>query len=64
MFAVVIEKWAPLWVTGNIFHGLDKDILITKECQLPACAVVWPLLNALNQAEISNNALKNENQLL
>lgn len=37
---LIIEKWDPLWVNGNIsfpshladyFHGLDKDILIIKE---------------------------------
>ena len=26
--------------------------------------MTWPLLNALNQAEVSNNTLENENQLL
>jgi len=30
------------------FQGLDKDILITKEWQLAASTVAWPLLNALN----------------
>lgn len=26
--------------------------------------MAWPLLNALNQAELSNNTLENENQLI
>jgi len=70
--ATIIEKWAPLYVMGNIspfcmvdyFHGLSKDILITKEWQLAAYMVTWPLLNALNQAEMRANTLENENQLL
>jgi len=49
---------------ADYFHGLDKYILITQECQLAASTMVWPLLNALNQAKISNNTLENENQLL
>ena len=68
----ITEKWSPLCVMGNIspFHvtdyflGLSKDILITKGWQLAASAVVWPLLNALNQAEMRANTLENENQLL
>ena len=68
-----IEKWGPLCVMGNIspfcmaeyFRGLDKDILyITKERQLVASTVVWPLLNALNQAEIRADTLESESQLL
>ena len=71
--ATIIEKWGPLRVMGNIspFHmadyfleGLSKDVLITKERQLAAFAVAWPLLNALNQAEIRASALGNENRLL
>lgn len=61
-----------LRVMGNIspfhmvdyFHGLSKDILVTKEQQLAASVVAWPLLNALNQAKMSANTLENENQLL
>lgn len=67
----IIEKWGPLCVIGNISpcclvdycQGLSKDILIIKEQQLVASTVAWPLLNALNQAEIRANTLENENQL-
>lgn len=71
--ASIIEKWGPLRVTGNIsspsrmldyFHGLDKAILVTKEHHLAAFTVAWPLLNTLNRAEMRNNTLENENQLL
>ena len=48
----------------DYFHGLSKDILITKEWQLAASTVAWPLLNALNQAKMRANTLENENQLL
>jgi len=54
---------SPFHVT-DYFLGLSKDILITKGWQLAASAVVWPLLNALNQAEMRANTLENENQLL
>jgi len=66
--ATIVEKWCPLWVTGNISspshmadycHGLDKDVLVTKECQLAASTVAWPLLNALNQTEMTTNTLEN-----
>lgn len=69
----IIEKWSPLWVMGNIpfpscmadyFNGLSKDILVTKEHRLDASPVAWPLLIALNQAEMRSNTLENENQLL
>ena len=46
------------------FQGLDKDKLITKEWQLAASIVAWPLLNSLNQAEITANILESESQLL
>lgn len=46
------------------FYGLNKDILITKEQQLALSTVAWPLLMALNHAELSNCTLENENQLL
>ena len=49
---------------ADYFHGLDKYILITQECQLAASTMVWPLLNALKKTKISNNTLENENQLL
>ena len=59
----IAEKMDRLPIIGNIFpfrvvvyfHGLSKDILITKERQLAASMVAWPLLNALNQAEIRIN---------
>ena len=54
---------SPFHVT-DYFLGLSKDILITKEWQLAASTVAWPLLNALNQAEMRANTLENENQLL
>jgi len=70
----VIEKWGPLWDGGDIFeslvciagylHDFTKDIVIKKEQQLTASAVVWLLLMALNQLGISNNTLENGNQLL
>ena len=61
--ATTIEKWDHLHVMGNIslfhmveyFQGLNKDIIIIKEWQLAASTVAWPLLNALNQAEIRAN---------
>ena len=70
---IIIEKWGSLQVTGNIsspspmadyFCGLDHDILITKEHQRATSTMAWPLSNALNQVEISNNTLEKENQLL
>ena len=69
--AVITEKWSPLCVVGNIsphcmadyFQGLNKDMLIMEERQL-ASKVAWLLLNALNHAEMRNNTLENENQLL
>ena len=68
----IIEKWGPLWVIGNMspfhmadyFQGLHRDILITKEWQLAASTVAWPLLHALNQAEKRADTLENENKLL
>ena len=70
--ATIIEKWGPLRVMRNIslfrmaeyFQGLEKDVLITKERQLAASTVAWPLLNALNQTEKRADALENRNQLL
>ena len=70
--ATIIEKWGPLRPWGSIspvrlteyFQGLDKDVLTTKERQLAASTVAWPLLNALNQAETRSGSLENENQLL
>ena len=49
---------------ADYFHGLSKDLLVTKEHQLAASTVAWPLLIALNQAEMTTNAFENENQLL
>lgn len=48
----------------DYFRGLDKVILITEERQLATSTMAWPLSNALNQVEISNNTLEKENQLL
>ena len=48
----------------DYFHGVSTDILVTKERQLAASMVAWPLLNALNQAEMRATTLENENQLL
>ena len=48
----------------DYFQGLHRDILITKERQLAASTVAWPLLHALNQAEKRADTLENENQLL
>lgn len=70
--ATIIEKWGPLRVMGNIspyrmadyFQGLGKDVLNTKERQLAASMVAWPLLTALNHADVRNNTLETENQLL
>jgi len=71
--ATIIGKWGPLHVTGSTsstfpmtdyFHELNKDILVTKEHQLAAPTVVWLLLNALNQAEMTINDLENESQPL
>ncbi|XP_042682678.1 leucine-rich repeat-containing protein 2 [Centrocercus urophasianus] len=67
-YAVIIEKRDPLHVLGSIspyhmadyFQGLSKDVLINKERQLAASTVAWPLLNALNHAEVRNNTLENE----
>ena len=50
--------------TADYFQGLDRDVLITKERQLAASTVAWPLLHALNQAEKRADTLENENQLL
>ena len=49
---------------ADYFQGLDRDVLITKERQLAASVVAWPLLHALNQAEKRVDTLENENQLL
>ncbi|SGA02984.1 Uncharacterised protein [Chlamydia abortus] len=46
--------------TAEYCQGLDKDILVTKERQLAASTVAWPLLNALYQAEMSADALESE----
>ena len=46
------------------FQGLNKDVLITKEQQLAASTVAWPLLHPLNQAETRADTLANEKQLL
>ena len=70
--ATIIEKWGPLRVRRNIslfhtaeyFQGLEKDVLITKERQLAASMVAWPLLHALNQAEKRADTLENENEML
>jgi len=51
-------------LTADYFHRLSKDMLVTKERQLAASTVAWPLLIALNQAEMRSNTLENENQLL
>lgn len=48
----------------DYFQGLHRDILITKEWQLAASTVAWPLLHALNQAEKRADTLENENELL
>ena len=48
----------------DYFQGLHRDILITKERQLAASTVAWPLLHALNQAEKRAGTLENENRLL
>jgi len=45
-------------------HGLSEGILVTKEHQLAASTVAWPLLIALNQAEMTTNTLESENLLL
>lgn len=66
--ATFIEKWGPLrgmgdtspFRTAEYCQGLDKDILVTKERQLAASTVAWPLLNALYQAERSADALESE----
>ena len=68
----IIEKQGMLSVMGNIsafhmvdyFHGLNKDILVTKEQQLAASTVARPQLNALNQAKMKANTLENENESL
>lgn len=46
------------------FCGLSKDILITKEPQLSISIMSRPLLMALNQLNVSEEALPDENQLL
>jgi len=48
----------------DYFHGLHRDMLITKERQLAASIVAWPLLHALNQAEKRVDTLENENEML
>ena len=48
----------------DYFHGLNKDILVTKEQQLAASTVARPQLNALNQAKMKANTLENENESL
>ena len=70
--STIIEKWGPLCVVGNVspyrladyFQGLGNGTLVTRERQFAASTVAWPLLNALNNAEIRNNTLVNENELL
>ena len=49
---------------AEYLYGLSKDILLTKEQQLAASTVAWPLLMALNQLNVSEEALADENQLL
>ena len=49
---------------ADYFQGLDRDVLITKERQLAASTVAWPLLHALNQAEKRVDTLENENEML
>ena len=49
---------------ADYFQGLHRDILITKERQLAASTVAWPLLHTLNQAEKRADTLDNENVLL
>ena len=47
---VIVEKWGPLHVMGNIslyrmadyFLGVSKDGLVTKERPLAASVVAWP----------------------
>ena len=51
-------------LTADYFHRLSKDMLVTKERQLAASTVAWPLLIALNQLEMTTNTLENQNQLL
>lgn len=46
------------------FRGLSKGTLITREPQLSISTVSWPLLMALNQGNMSEEALADENQLL
>lgn len=46
------------------FCGLSKDTLLTKEPQLAISTMAWPLLMALNQLNVSEEALADENQLL
>ena len=48
----------------DYFHGLRRGMLITKERQLAASVVAWPLLHALNQAEKRVDTLENENEML
>lgn len=70
--ATIIEQWGPLRVPNNMdaycltdyFLGLQKDILITKEKRMAASMAAWPLLNALNRAEIKSNNIAHENELL
>lgn len=49
---------------AEYFYWLGEDFLITKEQQLAASTVVGLLLMVLNCMELSNNTLRNENQLL
>ena len=42
---------------AEYLYGLSKDILLTKEQQLAASTVAWPLLMALNQLDISNHRI-------
>lgn len=49
---------------AEYFHGLSKDILITREQQLALSTMAWPLLMALSWLNMPEEALPNENQLL
>ena len=72
VLATITKKRGFLRVMGNSppcraetrFHGLSKDILVTKEWWLAASTVAWLLLNALNQTEMRTNTIENEHQLL
>jgi len=71
--ACIVEKWGPLWDGGNgqessacladYFSSLKKNVLTTRERQLAASMVAWPLPMALNLLNITEAALTDENQL-